>query len=328
MSFFLNLPIGKKLLAAFSLMALIVIVLGALSIIELDKVNYSSTVIVEQHLPRLIAVSTLDVKLSDFRRRQLRMLEKHDEAQTRLYAERLQQDQSSIDQTLTSLKQLSLSSEHATSLANLQNQWLSYSKQQQQIVNLHQQQKLSEAANLLNGPGDELFRNIKSQVAELIKTNKQDAEAASADGDERYARSKLLIGSLIGCALIMVAFCAWGLGNIIRKPILRLLEQAERVANGDLTSNLDYSRFCDDEIGTLAKSFGRMQHNLRTLVQELASAVEQLSSSAEEVSAIAEQSANGQQRQQSEITYLATAMNEMGSTVNEVARNTTHAASA
>ena len=328
MEFFLNLPIGKKLLAAFSLMALNVIGLGLFSIIELDKVNYSSTVIVEEHLPGLMAVGTLDVKLSDFRRRQLRMQEKHDEAQSRLYSERLQQDQASIVKVLTALKQSELDPDHASQLRELQTLWQNYSEQHQQITRLQQQEKLSEAAALLNGPGDKLFREVKAQVAELIKANQQEAEAASTAVDQLYERAKLLIGSMIGVALLLVAFCAWGLGNLIRKPIQRLVDQAERVANGDLTSHLDYNRFSNDEIGTLAKSFGRMQQNLRTLVQELASAVEQLSSAAEDVSTIAEQSANGQQRQQSEITYLATAMNEMGSTVNEVARNTTQAATA
>ena len=328
MSFFLNLSIGKKLLAAFSLMALLVITLGLFSITELDKVNYSSTVIVEEHLPRLMSVSTLDVKLSDFRRRQLRMLEKHDETQSRLYAQRLQQDQASIETELQKLARIDLDPAQARQLSTLQNQWQGYSKLQQQVVNFNQQEQLDKAAALLNGPGDEQFRSIKAQIAELSKANQQDAKAASDEGDRLFANAKLLIWSLIGSALLLVAFCAWGLGNLIRKPIQRLVDQAEQVANGDLTSHLDYSRFADDEIGTLAKSFGRMQQNLRTLVQELASAVDQLSSAAEEVSAIAEQSAGGQQRQQSEITYLATAMNEMSSTVNEVARNTTQAATA
>ena len=125
-----------------------------------------------------------------------------------------------------------------------------------------------------------------------------------------------------------MVFCAWLLGNQIRKPLQRLLEQAEQVANGDLTSRLDYSRFSHDEIGTLARAFGKMQGNLRALVEEMGRAVSQVSSATEEVSAIAGQSASGQQTQQNDITYLATAMNQMSSTVGEVSRSTTQAASA
>ncbi len=328
MSFFLDLPIGKKLLLTFGLMALVVLALGLFSIRQLDAVNMSSTVIVEKHLPRLMNVDSIDVKLSDFRRRQLRMLEKHAAADMQKYAGRLQQDQAAIDQAFDSLQSKGMDEEQRPIISKLASQWQDYAALQQQMNQLVQQGDQQAAATLLNGAGDELFRAIKDNVAQLIEHNQQDAKAASDEGDRLYADAIILIWSLIAASLLLVAFCAWGLGNLIRTPLQRLLQQAEQVANGDLTSQLDYNRFSQDEIGTLARAFGRMQQNLRTLVQELSSAVEQLSSAAEEVSTIAEQSSQGQQRQQSEITYLATAMNEMSSTVNEVARNTTQAATA
>jgi methyl-accepting chemotaxis protein len=328
MSFFLDLPIGKKLLLTFGLMALIVLALGLFSIRQLDAVNMSSTVIVEKHLPRLMSVDSIDVKLSDFRRRQLRMLEKHTAADMQKYAGRLQEDQAAIDKAFDSLQSHDVDEEQGPLISKLASQWQDYAAQQQQMNQFVQQGDQQAAATLLNGTGDELFRAIKDNIAQLMEHNQQDARAASDEGDRLYAEAIILIWSLIAASLLLVAFCAWGLGNLIRTPLQRLLQQAEQVANGDLTSQLDYNRFSQDEIGTLARSFGRMQQNLRTLVQELSSAVEQLSSAAEEVSTIADQSSQGQQRQQSEITYLATAMNEMSSTVNEVARNTTQAATA
>jgi hypothetical protein len=48
MSFFLNLPISKKLFAAFSLMAIVVLALGLFAIQQLALVNDASTII-SQH---------------------------------------------------------------------------------------------------------------------------------------------------------------------------------------------------------------------------------------------------------------------------------------
>ncbi len=328
MSFFMNLPIGKKLLAAFGLMALIVLLLGFFSLRQLDVVNYSSTVIVEQHLPRLLAVTTIDVKLSDFRRRQLRLLEKHDAADASKYAERLQSDEAALNAAFARMEQMATQPHLQAEAHTVRQLWQQYEQNHRQIVTLNGQDKLAEAAALLNGPSDALFRQLKEQVSNMLKARQQDSNDASAEGDRLFAEAQLLIWSLMAISLLLVALCAWGLGNLIRTPLQRLLGQAEQVANGDLTSSLDYSRFSMDEIGTLARAFGRMQQNLRNLVQELSSAIEQVGSASEEVSTIAGQSASGQQRQQSEITYLATAMNEMSSTVNEVARSTTQAASA
>lgn len=106
MSLFLNLPIGKKLLCTFGLMAILVLILGLFSIRQLDLVNYSSTVIVEEHLPRLLAVAKLDVKASDYRRRQLRMLEQHSPEEKQKYLERLQQDEQAMKEELEKLAKL------------------------------------------------------------------------------------------------------------------------------------------------------------------------------------------------------------------------------
>ena len=321
-------PIGKKLLLAFGLMATLMLILGLFAIYELEKVNYSSTVIVEEHLPRLVAAAKIDVKTSDYRRRQLRMLEQHTQEENRKYAERLQQDESAMADELERLATLVKDPDDQASIAELTSNWKKYEAQQQQISAFNQQGDKASASKLLNGDSDKLFLAIKEQIKQLIDLNKQDASAASSEGDRLYAEAQLFIWILIGASLFMVILAAWILGEQIRKPLQRLLEQAEQVANGDLTSKLDYARFSHDEIGTLARSFGKMQQNLRSLVEEMGRAVEQVGSATEEVSAIASQSAIGQQTQQSEITYLATAMNEMSSTVNEVARSTTQAANA
>ncbi|MBP8173808.1 MAG: methyl-accepting chemotaxis protein [Aeromonadaceae bacterium] len=328
MSFFLNLPIGKKLLLAFGLMATLMLILGLFAIYELEKVKYSSTVIVEEHLPRLVAAAKIDVKTSDYRRRQLRMLEQHTQEENRKYAERLQQDESAMAEELERLAALVKHPDDQASIENLTSDWKKYEAQQQQITAFNQQGDKASASKLLNGDSDKLFLAIKEQIKQLIDANKEDASAASSEGDRLYARAQLVIWSLIGASLLIVILAAWILGEQIRKPLQRLLEQAEQVANGDLTSRLDYSRFSHDEIGTLARAFGKMQQNLRSLVEEMGRAVSQVGSATEEVSAIASQSAIGQQTQQNDITYLATAMNEMSSTVNEVARSTTQAANA
>ena len=164
MSFFLNLPIGKKLLVTFSLMALVVLGLGLFSIKQLDLVNYSSTVIVEKHLPRLLLVNAIDVKLSDFRRRQLRMLEQHSAAETQKYAERLQQDQAAIEKSVDGLQSQDQDSEQRSIITTLTSQWQAYAAQQQQMSALAQQANLAAAAELLNGPGDEQFRAMKETL--------------------------------------------------------------------------------------------------------------------------------------------------------------------
>ena len=328
MSFFLNLPISKKLLLAFSLMAIVVLALGLFAISQLALVNDASTIISQQHIPRLMAVARINVTASDFRRYQLRMLVEQSPEEVQKAADRVQNYQVMINDELKSLLAAKLTPEHQAKVQEMNQLWSNYQSQHQQILAFKQRGEQAAAAQQLNGESDKQFQALKAQIQDLIEFDHQDADAASAAGDQMFADARIYIWILIAVSLLIVVCAAWGLGNLIRTPLLRLMQQAEKVADGDLRSELDYERFHHDEIGTLARAFGRMQHNLRMLIEELSRAVEQVSSATEEVSAIASQSAHGQQRQQSEITYLATAMNEMSSTVNEVARSTTQAAGA
>jgi len=64
-----------------------------------------------------------------------------------------------------------------------------------------------------------------------------------------------------------------------------------------------------------------MQNGLRDTLQQIASASDQLASAAEELSAVTEESTHGLTRQNDEIQQAATAINEMTTAVEEVARN-------
>ncbi len=328
MSLFMNLAIGRKLLLAFGLMMVLIVALGVFSLRQIDIVNTSSTVIVTRHLPRMQALHVIDIKLSDFRRRELRWLDASSPADIQKFQERLDKDQQSLQATFADPSKLVADGDTQHLSAKLLDLWQQYLTLHNRMLTLHQQGDKPGAFRILNNDSDPIFIAMKDTVEGLKKLNIANSADASAAGDQEYAQARWLIWSLIGVSLVLVAACAWGLGNMVRVPLQRLLKQAEMVADGNLGATMNMSHYNQDEIGDLARSFHRMQQNLRQLVQEVSAAVEQVSSAAEEVSGISGQSAQGQQRQQGEIGYLATAMNEMSSTVNEVARNTTHAASA
>ena len=156
------------------------------------------------------------------------------------------------------------------------------------------------------------------------------AEVAQAYNDEttKVFKEGRQLGVVIGVLVVLfVIMLANFLIRQIRNPVMSLLDQTRKVAAGDLTARLDMTHFSNDELGTLAKGFGDMQGNLRTLVSEVSGSVVQLSSAAEEISAVASQSASNMNAQQHELNQLATAMNQMQATVQEVSRNTSDAAS-
>ncbi len=106
----------------------------------------------------------------------------------------------------------------------------------------------------------------------------------------------------------------------------RVADELRKVAQGDLTSACELRR--DDEIGRLVQALNDMRGQLRGVVAGITGASQTLASAAEEMSSITAETEAGVGRQRSETEQVATAMNEMTATAQDVAGNIAHAARA
>ncbi|RTE86043.1 MULTISPECIES: methyl-accepting chemotaxis protein [Gammaproteobacteria] len=95
------------------------------------------------------------------------------------------------------------------------------------------------------------------------------------------------------------------------------------VASGDLTQDIDLRGVAED---SLLAAIAKMQVQLRQVITDISNYSQQVASSATELSSISESTEAGIQRQNDQLNYAATAVNEMSSTAEEVARNAQEAA--
>jgi methyl-accepting chemotaxis protein len=118
--------------------------------------------------------------------------------------------------------------------------------------------------------------------------------------------------------------------GLVHLLLLKQLQRISEIANA--ISQNDISHHCqmqsDDMIGEIVDAFNRMAANLRHMIGQIGGATTQLAAAAEETSAITEETSRGVHAQQTEIDSIASAMNEMTSTVQEVARNAADASNA
>jgi methyl-accepting chemotaxis protein len=142
--------------------------------------------------------------------------------------------------------------------------------------------------------------------------------------DANAATTMLAIGTII--LVVLSILSAWLIARMIVTPLLATLVIAENVANGDLTHDRVSTR--KDEIGQLETSMQKMTKNLRGLIGGLKEGVIQIASAAESLSAVTEQTSAGVNVQKLETDQVATAMQEMTATVQEVAKNAEQASEA
>ncbi len=141
------------------------------------------------------------------------------------------------------------------------------------------------------------------------------------------ARRALWISSGIGLAvalvsLLLVVLLARGLVRPIRQVTEALV--AIGSGGGDLTHRLDSTRA--DELGDLARGFNRFLESQRTLIGEVLATSERLRTAVGQVARVVDNTAERSGRQQEMTDMVATAVHEMGLTVQDIAQNAGNAA--
>jgi methyl-accepting chemotaxis protein len=177
-----------------------------------------------------------------------------------------------------------------------------------------------------------LLQQQKREYLNLV----QQAERILTQVDQAYARQKTsLYGQLQASTwlIVLATVLALFIGLLatlvitllIVRPLKQVIEQARRIADGDLGADIEVLR--SDEVGQLLTAMQGMSSNLRAMVGRLQGGVTQISASAQSLSVTTEQTRLGVNGQKVETDQVATAMNEMTATVHEVARNAEAAAS-
>ena len=213
-------------------------------------------------------------------------------------------------------------------------------------VKIHPRSEHNGRAALAELAGTQAARQLEAQAGQVVRFERAGetflALAQPLDGlgwtliaevpeAEIFAEARRtlwttsLIGSAIGLFFLgVIVLLARGLVRPIRQVTAALVEIGG--GGGDLTRRLDESRA--DELGDLARGFNRFIGSLRSLIGDVLKTSEQLRSAVGQVARVVDDTAVRAGRQHEMTDMVATAVHEMGLTVQEIARNASNAAQA
>ncbi|NCE83056.1 methyl-accepting chemotaxis protein [Pseudomonas sp. Q1] len=167
---------------------------------------------------------------------------------------------------------------------------------------------------------------FEQQLNQLREQNLALIEGQNAQGDDAASHTRFLLISVTVAALLLGGLAAWWIARQIAIPLRAILTAAHRVADGDLSQAPQTDRH--DELGQLQQSIGQMTRNLRNLISRIGDSARQIASAATQLSAVTLQTRTGVNNQKDETDQVATAMNEMLATAQEVSRHAEQASAA
>ncbi len=314
-----KLTIARRAGLGFTLISLLVALLGWFALAQMSTIRQSEVAVETNWLPTMRVVNDIREIMLRIRTISLRMALDTDPASIPTYRGQLDVRLGDLDKKLSVLKTF-VDTPEEKSLTD------------QFMVTMGQYRSALDRSFVLAGQGDSVGLNklllvdmkqivdgSGKQLGDLADfyVTKVDAEGKSAEAQYDKSRDIVIIFVVIA-ALCTIGLALWLTRSIVG-PLQRAVTAAEQVANGDLTHTIEVDG--EDEVTRLLRALAMMQVNLREAMRHIGSSATQLASAATELNSVTEDSYRGLNQQNAEIDQAATAINEMTSAVEEVARN-------
>ncbi|EST51959.1 chemotaxis protein [Brevibacillus panacihumi W25] len=325
----MKLTIGKKLVGSFLGIALLLVLTGLISSYYLQEINHSGTDLIGRRALILSNVQKIQAEVA--------------KESNSLSGYILTRDRDFLDDIKVSNENVTRLTTETISIAKLGG----FGEQLQRLEGLNQEfkEKYEHVLGMVqsNQSFDAIRYYFRSEVLALGIEMDEIAEGLANEQlasmtEESQKNSELTQNAITNVAVLSIFAVVLSVligifsSRMISKPIVAIAAAAERIAQGDLTTeNLQIKN--RDEVGVLASSFNQMKENLRTLVVEIHASAEHVAASSEELMASAEQSSQATEmitQTIQEVTASATmqsknvyesvsAINEMSSGIQQIA---------
>ncbi|MBK5436026.1 methyl-accepting chemotaxis protein [Pseudomonas sp. TH32] len=314
-----NLSIARRAGLGFALIALLVALLGFFALSNMASIRESAVQVESGLVPKMRLVSDIREIMLRIRTISLRMALDPNPASIAQYRSQMDTRSQDLVKKLADLNAVIDTPE----VRNLYDQFQVSLRQYQQGLTqsfiLADKQQTAELNKLLLVDMKTVVDGSGNQLNALADYYNAQINLQGQTAESQYSRSRTMVFGFVLLAALSTVALAWLLTRSIVGPLSHAVRAAENVAQGDLTQTVEVTG--DDEVTRLLVALQTMQGSLRSTLQLIRQSAGQMAASATDLNGITDQSSRSLQKQTAEIEQAATAVNEMTSAADEVARN-------
>jgi diguanylate cyclase (GGDEF)-like protein len=252
----MDVPVGRKLLTGFAAVTVVLGLVVMCLFITVARLGEANQAIVDVAARRSEMADHLRFAAADLRGAQQAYVlhgpdgrAEFDQAATR------------FEDTLSALRTVVDDEVERTLLRKITTGYQTFLSTDQLIWQALQDGHDAAARNLTIGAESLAFGFMAEDAESLATRADEDRLAAEAAFDATSQRAQNLGIALAIIALVVMAVASYVITRLIRDPLHRVQQAAERAADGDLSAEADVDS--DDETGRLARAFNAMLAKLR-----------------------------------------------------------------
>jgi methyl-accepting chemotaxis protein len=314
-----QLNIAPRAALGFSLIAVLVALLGIFALGQMSSIRDSEVAVEKQWLPSIRGGDEIREIMLRIRTISLRMALDQDPKNIAQYRSQMDTRDKELSEKIAAYDRLVDSAEGKVLYDQFKTTFAAYRAGIAQSFSLAEQGRHDELTKLLLVDMKTVVDGSGKQLTDLADLFAKQVAAESQKSAAHYETSRMIVSLFIALAALATVALAMLLTRSIVKPLGEALNAAENVARGDLTRPIETHG--NDEVSRLLQALATMQRNLRETLQGISGSAAQLATAADELNAVTLDSTQNLQQQNNEIEQAATAVTEMTTAVEEVARN-------
>ena len=314
-----NVSIGVRLGLGFAVILLFSMIITGISVWRLHDVASATRTMMEEPLAKERYISDWYTRIDSAVRRTIAIARSSDTSLSGFFAEESKVSSASSAVLQKKIAALLKDPKEQAMFASLLELREVYVGSRDQVYKLKGESQ-SEAAN-------EVFEKTfvpaaakyQKMVYGLLEHQRATIDATARQIDDIASTSRNLLLLLSTLALAFGVVCAWLLTMGIVRPLRTAVDIARKVADGDLTAQIDAS--AKDETGQLLLALKDMNTSLLNIVGEVRSGTDSIATSSTQIAAGNQDLSSRTEEQASSLEETASSMEELTSTVKQNADN-------
>jgi methyl-accepting chemotaxis protein len=224
-----------------------------------------------------------------------------------------------VDDALKAYGALNLSTEEKAAFNDLKAIYAKYMDARPRWFQLYGEGKIQEAAEWRAQTTTPFGAATVKAFTDLIALQKQMVERKEKAAVEAIDRVQAAFLWIIGIAMVLSVVAMFWLVRAIVRPLQGAVQAAGRIAQGDLTVELEVAG--KDEIATLQRALHGMAQSLRQLVGEVRRNTDSVSTASREIAQSHSDLSSRTEEQASALEETSASMQQMTATVGQNAEN-------
>lgn len=324
---FADLGFRSKIALPIVFLALLLVLMSALGMWGIAQVADSTTRLTNRYLPAISLLLNADRDLYQALVAERSLLDEEAQAHvTELRAMQAENIKQASDR-VKAYAQMQPGDEALRLVAEFESSFATWKATADRVLQLAATDPLA-ASQLSFGDSEVQFdamRGVIDKMGELEDQASNHLGVAAIAHGERLAWQQ---GTLVACGLLVCLLLVISFPGLITRPLHKLLNRIEQIADGDGDLRVRLDVTSRDELGRLSQAFNRFLDKLQPLIKEVGRVTGEVADSAQSLASMAAANDRLINSEHAAVDQVSTAATEMSAAVHEVARSAQGAADA